>query len=243
METMTALALDIMRRARGEHVVVKALGGVAICLLCTEAYALYPGLSRTPADIDLAGMSEDSSRIEAIVADFGFTPCTEFNFLNSGERMKFLRDEVQLDVFLDRFRMCHTWSLRDRLSKGSDWTLPLGDLLLTKLQVVRPAGRDLLDLAALFVFFDQSVDKTREEAAQYVARLTSRHWGLHHTCRLRLSDATHFSLPESNHTLCRIVTRSAGILTRAMESRRKGVRWRLRATLGPRLRWYAEPEE
>jgi len=242
MDTMTALALNIMQRARAENVVLKALGGVAVSLLCTEVYELYPNLRRAPADIDLAGVSEDSGRIETIAAGFGFKPCAEFNFVNSGERMKFLRDEVRLDIFLDRFRMCHTWSLRDRLSEGSDWTLPLGDILLTKLQVVRPADTDLQDLAALLVVVETSAGAVQKEAISYVAHLASRDWGLQYTCALRISDVCRWATGHKERDLSDVVARRASLLSRVVESWPKALCWRLRAILGSRLRWYAEPE-
>ena len=47
----------------------------------------------------------------------------------------------RLDVFLDRFEMCHQLDLRDRLGLEPP-TLPLADLLLTKLQVVETTDKD-----------------------------------------------------------------------------------------------------
>ena len=41
-----------------------------------------------------------------------------------------------IDLFVGSFRMCHELPLADRLDRDSP-TLPLAELLLTKLQVVR----------------------------------------------------------------------------------------------------------
>jgi len=47
-----------------------------------------------------------------------------------------------IDIFLDKFRMDHTLDFRKRL-KLDNLTIPVTDLLLTKLQIVRIAEKDL----------------------------------------------------------------------------------------------------
>jgi hypothetical protein len=58
-----------------------------------------------------------------------------------------------VDVLVDRFAMCHRLDLRDRLALDTR-TLPLADLLLSKLQVVERNEKDLKDLVALLADHD-----------------------------------------------------------------------------------------
>src|SRR3954451_16641319 len=75
-----------------------------------------------------------------------------FNALHGATRLNFhdaARDRP-LDVLLDRFTMAHALDLRDRFTPGA-LTLPLAELLLTKLQVVSINAKDLRDIAALLL--------------------------------------------------------------------------------------------
>ena len=80
-------------------------------------------------------------------------------------------------MLLDRFAMCHELDLTERLD-GGELTLPLADLLLTKLQVVRLNKKDVLDLFALLGdhdFGSDDIDLGR------ILAVTRGDWGFEHT--------------------------------------------------------------
>jgi hypothetical protein len=80
--------------------------------------------------------------------------------------------------------------------------------------------------------------------AARVARVCARDWGLHRTATLNLDRVrAHLpALPLDPRALARI---AAGIdaLAAALDAEPKSRRWRLRARLGGRVRWYDEPDE
>jgi hypothetical protein len=221
--------------ARGAGLALALLGGVAVWARCPSARV--PPLARPYGDADLAGRSRDRREITAFMEAEGYEPDRMFNALHGASRLNF-QDPVRdrpLDVLLDRFTMCHALDLRDRLDDPA-LTLPLGDLLLTKLQVVTLNEKDLRDILALLA--DHEVDTER------VLAITHADWGFEHTIHRTLATvrerAGEFGLPAD--TVARIVAR-ADALGAALEAAPKSARWRMRARVGERARWYEEPEE
>jgi hypothetical protein len=114
-----------------------------------------------------------------------------FNAIHSATRLIFTdtRTGRPVDVILDRFTMCHTIDLRDRFELD-DTTLPLADLLLTKLQIVQLNEKDVLDIHALLA--DHEVDPSENPEAidlRRITALTADDWGLEHTIRRTLAEA------------------------------------------------------
>jgi hypothetical protein len=69
--------------------------------------------------------------------------------MNGSTRLRYFdEDGSHLDVFVDELRLCHVISWRRQLEVGMR-TLPMAELLLTKLQVVNAEPKDLSDLSAL----------------------------------------------------------------------------------------------
>ena len=130
----------------------------------------------------------------------GYVPDKLFNALHGAKRLNFMdpaRDRP-LDVLLDRFVMCHTLDLRRRLTL-EPLTIPLADLLLTKLQVVKVNEKDLRDMVALFA--DHAVEGEQGDVLD-LDRLTSvlgHDWGFEHTVRQNLAhlreSVDHYDIP------------------------------------------------
>jgi hypothetical protein len=175
----------------------------------------------------------------------GYQPDKLFNALHGAQRLNFTDAATgrPLDVLLDRFTMCHTIDLTDRL--GIDpVTIPLADLLLTKLQVVRINQKDLLDLTALLA--DHPLGG-QEAGSIDVSRLTAvlgKDWGFEHTARPNIDKlrtfVAEFGLPEPMRGT--VDERIAGILA-ALDKGTKSLGWHLRARIGERIRWYELPED
>ena len=80
--------------------------------------------------------------------------------------------------------------------------------------------------------------------AAWVARLCARDWGLYRTLQLNLEklrdglgDAP---LTEGERDL---IKQRLAAIERAMEDEPKGSKWKLRARVGDKVRWYEDPEE
>ncbi len=81
--------------------------------------------------------------------DLGYEPNQRFNALQGETRLIFddIAHQRRVD-FLDVFHMCHTLHIGKRLSLD-DYTIPITDLLLTKLQIVEINKKDVQDVIAI----------------------------------------------------------------------------------------------
>jgi hypothetical protein len=229
--------------ASEEGVVVRLLGGVAIRLRSpAEPPAAF---TRDYPDLDFVTARKGSGDAQRFFAQAGYSPQVAFNALNSQDRLLFFDDanDRQVDVFVGQFRMCHTIPLEGRLTVD-DRTIPLAELLLTKLQVVELNDKDVRD--ALFLLHEHDVGDTDGETvnAGRVAALLADDWGLWRTITANLTycfercEALDLPEPETAEICRRIDT-----LRERIEQEPKSRGWRLRAKVGDRKRWYDLPEE
>jgi hypothetical protein len=153
------------------------------------------------------------------------------------------RHARQLDLFVGSFEMCHVVPIAERLLLEPS-TLPLAELVLTKLQIVELNEKDRTDLYALL--HAQEVDERDGPAinAGWIGSTCARDWGLYHTSMRNLERLREGlgQLDLDQAGLDRIATGIAR-LEAALEAAPKTAHWRLRAKIGERLPWYQEPDE
>ena len=147
-------------------------------------------------------------------------------------------------MFLDAFVMDHRIDLRPRLDV-EPYTLPLSDLLLTKLQIYESDTRDLRDAVTILkdrVLGDEDVPGVINAA--YIARLCAGDWGLCHDVLRNLSAIARLlpALELSAADAARVEAARAR-LQAAVEGAPKTRRWRWRAKAGTRRAWHNEVEE
>ncbi len=233
----------LLARANETGVPLRLLGGVAIRL--RAAGELPAPFRRSYADLDFATARGASGKAQVFFRNEGYEPHKAFNALNGSERLLFFdtANDRQVDVFVGQFAMSHRIPLGSRLELEPT-TLPLAELLLTKLQVIEMNEKDLRDALALLC--DHAVGDGDGESvnAARIAELCASDWGLWRTfthnlewCRDHLAG---HDLP--SETITRLHERLDELLART-ESEPKSRGWRLRAKVGERKRWYDLPEE
>lgn len=226
--------LALLEEAARSGLRLKAVGGLAVRLTCPSAE--WPPLSRTYKDIDLVGLGRQRQEIGALLTARGYVADTPFNTYHGASRLKY--DDVAngrgLDVFLDRLTMCHELDLRGRLDEAP-LTLDTADLLLSKLQVVETNERDLKDAVALLA--DGEVDHKR------VASVLASDWGWWRTSTQVLRRVHDFVSGLPNDPVTERASAAIAALTAAIEAHPKSLRWKTRARVGERVRWYELPDE
>jgi hypothetical protein len=235
--------LRLVHAAADRGIPVRLIGGVAVWARCPSAR--IPALRRDYGDVDIISLRRASRDLIRFAESMGYQPDKLFNALHGAQRLNFTDASTgrPLDVLLDRFAMCHTIDLRDRLTIDPV-TIPLADLLLTKLQVVRINRKDLLDLTALLADHPLGGQEADSIDLGRLTGLLGKDWGFEHTARLSLAtlrtSVAGFGLPEA---LARVVDeRAAGILT-ALDNGAKSLGWHVRARVGERVQWYELPED
>jgi hypothetical protein len=230
----------IAAAAREAKVSVKLVGGAAVNLHSRSAG--HPPLKRKYGDLDFVASSRHRAGVQRLFESLGYQGDLRFNTLNGHQRLLYL-DGVngrQVDIFIDRMRMCHVIELAARLGHDGP-TLTPADLLLSKLQVYEVNMKDLVDSIALLL--DHAIADHDDDAinAAYLAKLTAEDWGLHRTLQLnteRVRDAAK-ELQVDRTT----VNQRLDELWTQLDAQQKSLRWKLRARVGERMSWYELPEE
>jgi hypothetical protein len=237
-------AIRVLDHAERKEVVLRLLGGVAVYIRCPTARR--DGLARKYADIDFVGHARQSAEIKRLFGELGYLARERFNAIHGGRRLVFTDSSHQrrADVFLDVFEMCHRFDLKERIEIDRQ-TIPLADLLATKLQIIQRNEKDVGDAICLLVDHEIGDTDLRDTInGAYLARLCGEDWGIYKTFSINLAMlavATEtWNLKESEREL--VKKRIEG-LTKAIESAPKSIAWKMRAAIGERIRWYELPEE
>jgi hypothetical protein len=236
-----AEARRIIELGQADGLVLRALGGVAICLQAPDG---HPRLPRQAKDIDLAAAKGASKRAAKLMVQAGYAADEMFNALRGSRRLLFADpgNGRHLDVFIGEFSMCHDIPMTARLDR-EPLTVPREELLLSKLQIVELTANDQADIYNL-LFHNEVGDGQGGISAAFIAELCAGDWGLWRTCQLNiergLGSLGESALEPAERDLV------AGRLDRLRErinAEPKSMKWRIRDRVGDRVRWYAEPEE
>ncbi|HEY2073176.1 MAG TPA: hypothetical protein VGG88_06350, partial [Gaiellaceae bacterium] len=224
--------------AREAGLTLRLIGGVAVHV---RSAGLHPALTREYKDLDFATSKKSAGDLQKLLRDMGYEPHLGFNAMNGRERLLFYDDpnQRQVDVFVSSFRMCHEIPLEKRLGVDEE-TVPLAELLLTKLQIVELNEKDVRDTVALLLEHEVTEDDAGVNASR-VAALTCEDWGL---CRTITHNLETVRQHLGNYPVDRdLVAGRLERLIERIEGEPKSRGWRLRAKVGERKRWYELPEE
>jgi hypothetical protein len=237
-----AEARRVIDAAREQGVSLRAIGGVAVYMLSPGHQPLLP---RPLKDIDLVTSRGQGGAAGRVLAGLEYVGEEMFNALR-GSRRQLFHDPVNqrdVDVFVGDFTMCHTVPVADRLDR-LPYTVPVAELLLTKLQIVELNERDERDIYTLCYHHELTEDPSEGLDAALIAQLCADDWGLWRTSKGTIErcvadvDGYDLDAPAREQILTRL-----GELWERIEAEPKSSRWRRRSRLGERKRWYQEPEE
>ena len=149
-----------------------------------------------------------------------------------------------IDVFLDAMRMDHQVDFRDRLEINT-YAIDPADLFLSKLQIVNLNEKDVHDVITLVK--DVYVDFQPHPGVldlHHVAEVCAADWGLYIDVMNNIDTVVeHVGDYDLGPRDAARVRRTLELAQDMMTEQAKTLRWRLRARIGKRVRWYAEVEE
>jgi hypothetical protein len=240
-------ATRVLEYAAGKGLVLRLLGGVAFYLRCPSARS-GSNLARSYADVDFIGHARQSLEIKRLFDELGYVPRERFNAMHGIRRLGYLggggQQRGRVDVFLDVFEMCHKFNLKERMEIDRE-TIPLADLLATKLQIIQTNEKDFGDMICLLADHEVGGTDLRDTVnGAYLARLCGEDWGIYKTFTMKLAMlgavVESWDLKEPEREL---VTKRIRWLSAAIEKAPKSIAWKMRAAIGERVRWYELPEE
>jgi len=253
-----AEALRIVDLSDRAGLLVRLMGGMAIRAHAPD----WPARTRrVEVDLDFATRGKDRGGFYELLAGEGYTADKRHNALFGGKQAYFVdvARNRPVDVLVDSLEMCHRFEFKDRLGASSP-TLPLAELLLSKLQIVKINRKDVLDALVLLAEHplgqdDGAPDARTGQGAINVPRIlsfTSNDWGWWRTVTGNLDTLDQYlavevtpddlDLNNGREVLFQPGAQIAA-LRKAIEDAPKSTRWKLRARVGDRQVWYQDPEE
>jgi hypothetical protein len=234
----------IIDSARERGVQLRVIGGMAFKIHCTTI--AHRTLARTYGDIDLVGYKKQRTEIMQTLESLGYIPNKRFNALQGHRRLLYSSaDETfSVDIFLDIFPMCHQLIFINRLEHDV-YSVPLPELLLSKLQIIQLNEKDVKDIYTLLQEHDLAVSDNPEIIdLRAVNQICRNDWGWYKTVmrniNKNISLVDNYLEPGASRDL---VVNRLNKLHEALEKSPKTLKWKLRSIIGERVRWYEMPEE
>lgn len=239
-------AVVLAQNAGQAGVGLKLLGGLAVRVLTPD----LPPRLRAGQDMDFACLSKGRKATAAFLEASGCVPDRRFNNLNGDRQMYFTAPSGRpIDVMVDRLTMCHVLDFRPGYTR-LPLTLDAIDILLSKLQIIELNEKDVRDilqlLCGLAVRASRGMASEPHLDTDRFGQLLGADWGWWRTVTGNLeklvalvANSPHLVPAGARHD----PLAQANQLAEVAHSAPKGMKWKLRANVGDRVRWYELPEE
>ncbi len=188
-------ASRLLEAANDADVPVRLIGGLAVRLHVPSG--TDPIFEREYKDIDLVTLKGKSKLVTNFMITMGYEPDRVFNATNGHRRLLFydVANSRQVDVFVGSFEMCHDIPITERIVLA-DHSIPLAELLLTKMQIVELNAKDQTDILTMLYHHDVASDDVEQINANRVAELCAADWGLWRTTKMNV-ERVRAALPTS----------------------------------------------
>ncbi len=236
----------IVSAADREGLMVRLLGSLAFQTHCPNFGYLQAEMGRAYTDIDFAGYGRQAADVRRMLADLGYVENREVFVVSEGGRAIFdnSSNKLHVDVFYEKLDFCHVIPWNGRLEVDSP-TIPLAELMLEKMQIVRINEKDVIDTIMLLLEHDLGDSDKETINIARIAELCGQDWGLWRTVTMNLDKVRQISqgyAQLSDENKATVTTRLEGIAGR-IETEPKSLAWRLRARVGDRVKWYKDVDE
>lgn len=227
-------------------VTLRILGSLAFQTHCSKYGYLQAKMGRAYTDLDFAGYSREARAVRSLLEDLGYQEEREVFVVTEGGRAIFENPKLSMhvDVFFERLDFCHVIPWNGRLEVDSP-TIPLAEMLLEKMQIVKINEKDVID--TIMLLLEHPLGEQDQETINMarVSRLCAEDWGLWRTVTMNLEKVRRLSqgYPQLSDEEKERLGRQVGAALAHIEAQPKSLAWRLRARVGDRVKWYKEVEE
>ena len=235
-------ALALARGAADASLGLKLLGGLAVRVLCPD----FPPRLRRDQDIDFACVTKQRKKVADWLDGAGCEPDRRFNNLNGDRQMYFNAPSGRpIDVMVDKLSMCHVLDFRPSFDRRP-LTIDAVDVLLSKLQIVELNEKDLRDIVHLLAALPLGGGAQASIDTDRFGKVLGADWGWWRTVTGNLAKMEELlgdrpALIPDNRSYEPVA--QAGRLLELAVQTPKSMKWKLRANVGKRVRWYELPEE
>ena len=243
-ERILVEALRLTDAASARSLLLRITGSVAVRLHSSEHSLMLDTLGRRQfRDIDFWSYSKQQKDLERLLQAEGYAGDRQIKHAQEWGVKRLIYEHpgtrVHVDVFMDSLVMAHTIDFTGRLELDSP-TVPLTDLLLSKLQIHEITENDLMDITVLLADHDLGSGDRELIDLDRIAELMKASWGFYYTATNNLEKCDqalerYVALPSE---LARAVREKLKTIRDRVEVEPKPTKWKLRARVGTRAKWY-----
>jgi len=225
---------------------LRVIGSLAFQMHCPGYGYLQQALGRAYTDIDFAAYRKHTKEIKVLMAGLGYAEDREVFIVSEGDRAIYNNPEsgLHVDVFYDKLDFCHVISWNGRLEVDNP-TIPLAELVLEKMQIVKINEKDVID--TIMLLLEHPLGKLDKEIIniERIAALCAQDWGLWRTTTMNLSKVKQLAMgyPQLTDVHKGQVVGQVDAALQRIEKEPKSLAWRLRDRVGDRVKWYKEVDE
>ncbi len=245
-------AKKLVEDAEKDGIILRVMGGLGIYLHLEEEEhkKLWKKLGRLGGkfftDIDLASYSKYREKMIQFLTrkGYGFDPRLLYRY--GKKRQIFFGTKIPMvEVFFDKLEMCHTISFKGRL-EAEKITLPLAELLLEKLQIVKINEKDIKDIIVLLRSHEiGETDKETVNLKIFERAGLNKDWGFYYTVTTNFGKIK--SLLDKYSVLSDedrgVVSERIDKILNYLEKLPKTSGWKFRAKIGTKKKWYNDVED
>lgn len=236
----------ILRAGEEAGLLLRVIGSLAFQMHCPRYGYLQAAMGRAYTDIDFAAYGKQSKQVQGLLTSLGYTENREVFINSQGERAIFdkLQTGLHVDVFYEKLDFCHTIYWKDRLEVDSP-TIPLAELLLEKMQIVKINEKDVIDTIMLLLEHPLGQGDSETINIEHIARLCADDWGLWRTTTMNLDKVQQLAQGYEQLTAeqkSTVIEQVRSALVR-IEREPKPLAWKLRARVGDHVKWYKDVDE
>jgi hypothetical protein len=237
---------QILQKSHEASLLMRAIGSLAFQMHCPQFGYLQQAMGRAYTDIDFAAYGEQAKPIGALMASLGYSENREVYIASEGDRAIFDKPAAGLhvDIFYEKLDFCHTIYWKDRLEVDSP-TIPLAELLLEKMQIVKINEKDIID--TIMLLLEHSIGDSDRETINIkrIAKLCANDWGLWRTTTMNLDKVRRMAQGYSQLTgeQKARVQDQIGLISKRLDHEPKPLTWKMRNQVGDRVKWYKDVDE
>ncbi|HEY6279990.1 MAG TPA: hypothetical protein VIX86_27180 [Streptosporangiaceae bacterium] len=236
---------QLLGEASRRGLVLRLAGSAGVLRHCDNCRDAASALGREPPlDLDFFAYRKQQRELGRMFTSLGYRadPSVAYSQEYGIDRLIYLGHgaAAKVDIFLDTLRMSHTIQFKGRLNGPGPTALP-AYLLLAKLQIHEITEKDIKDIAALLASHPLGDGSDSSIDSRHVTGLMAHDWGLCHTTLGNLTIAERLLAgwtPAGG--VVAAATARVQELRQQIEVEPKSLRWKARAKMGTRVRWYED---
>jgi hypothetical protein len=239
-------AYRIVEEGQQRGATLRLLGAVAFHVHCPVHRSFQAKAGRAFTDLDFAAYFKHYEAIRSVFNTLGFWEDREVAVVYARQRLVFNdpNSTLHVDIFFDKLDFCHPIPWAGRLEVDTP-TIPLAEMLLEKMQIVKLNEKDVID--TLMLIREHTLDSSDSDTinAIRIARLCAQDWGLWRTLTTNLPKVMDLSgdyawLDMDDRA---VIQQRIDQLLAVISQEPKSLAWKARSLVGDRVQWYKDVHE